>query len=56
MHAVVLGSLDAMLIWPQVADRGIDLDTSLKVVRAFRELHDHAVECERDLGKGSLEK
>ena len=49
LHAVALGSLDAMLIWPQVAPAGTDYATKLRILQAFRELHDRAVQCEQAL-------
>jgi GT2 family glycosyltransferase len=56
LHAVALGSLDAMLIWPQVAPAGIDYATKLRVLQAFRELYDQAVQCEQAMMRMYLPK
>jgi GT2 family glycosyltransferase len=49
LHAVTLGSLEAMLIWPEVASPGVGPKAKLRVVRAFRELYERAVETKRTL-------
>jgi GT2 family glycosyltransferase len=43
LRAVARGSLDAMLIWPEVAPQHLDGATKRRVVQAFRELRDRAV-------------
>lgn len=49
LYAVALGSLDAMLIWPEVRPAGADEPTMLNVIRAFRDLHTRALDHERAL-------
>lgn len=49
LYAVALGSLDAMLIWPEVAPAGTDEPAMLHVIQAFRELRARALAHERAL-------